>query len=227
LQNFYGEEIENMFITFEGVEGSGKSTQAKLLYTWLLKKDIDCILTKEPGGTSIGEKIREILLSSKNKGMKPRTELFLYGADRVQHVEDVIKPAIKDKKIVICDRFADSTVAYQMYARGLWDWIVGSVQHLASGNLKPDITFLLDLPVEVGLKRAWDRINSEDGKKDESRIEEETLQFHEKVRNGYLAIAKKEPERFYVLDAQLPPGKIHTDIITKLVLSLICGVRRI
>jgi dTMP kinase len=194
------------FISFEGIEGSGKSTQARLLYEYLSKKGYTVILTGEPGGTEIGLKIRELLLSVEHKGMIPITELLLYNASRVEHIKEIILPAINRGAIVITDRFSDSTIAYQGYGRGIDLNLISSIERAVTGGLRPDITILLDLDVEIGLKRNRG-INKTD------RLELEDIEFHKKVRSGYLEIAAKEPERIKVIDASQNIEVIHNRIV--------------
>jgi dTMP kinase len=190
-----------MFISLEGIEGSGKTTQIRHMVDFLKDRGHDCVVTKEPGGTRIGEKIRSILLDPGHTGIHPLTELLLYCADRVQHIQELILPMIKKKKIVISDRFYDSTTVYQGVSRGLDMQMIDDVHHLVLGGLKPDVTFILDLPADSGLARAWKEINSGIRPNSETRFEKEKLIFHEKVRNGYLELARKEPDRFVVIDA--------------------------
>ena len=180
------------FITFEGIEGSGKSTQAGLLKTFLEGQGLEVLMTREPGGSPIGEQIRRILLDPGNHGMVPLAELLLYEASRCQHVEAVIKPALESGKLVICDRFFDASTAYQGYARGLGIKMVGELNLVATGGRKPDLTIVLDLPVEIGLKRLGKKLD---------RIEREAVAFHERVRQGYLRIAEDEPARVKVVNA--------------------------
>ncbi len=184
-----------IFITFEGPEGSGKSTQIKVLQAYLIKSGFSVVKTREPGGSVIAEKIRRILLDPKSRAMAPETELLLYLASRAQHVKDKIRPALKEGKIVICDRFFDSTLAYQGYARGFSGKLLTSFNNFATGGLKPDLTLYFDLDIKLGLKRAQKRT----GKKD--RLEAENKAFHEKVRKGYLTIAKMEPGRVKLINA--------------------------
>ncbi len=190
------------FITFEGPEGSGKTTQIELLKQYLSKKGNSVITTREPGGERIAEKIRRILLSPQFS-IEPVTELFLYAASRVQHVEKVIRPAIQKGKVVLCDRFADATMAYQSYGRKIPKEVVKAINKLATSGLKPDITILLDIDPDTGLKRARNVKGFYKGSVD--RIERESLAFHRRVRQGYLKLAKAEPERIKVVKVR---GKI-------------------
>ena len=186
--------MKGKFISFEGIEGTGKSTQAKLLQQGLLGLGYEVILTEEPGGTLISLRIREILLSVDHTNMKPLTELLLYNAARAQHIEEVILPALNRGAVVITDRFTDSTFAYQGYGRGIDLKLLESIDRIATNGLRPDMTILLDLDVETGLKRNR-RINKTD------RLELEDVEFHKRVRKGYHELAAKEPERIKVLDA--------------------------
>ncbi len=191
-----------MLVTFEGIEGSGKSTQAKLLYDRLKDLGVDCILTKEPGATYIGQKIREILLIPQKERITKDAELFLYLADRAQHIEHVIKPALKEKKIVIVDRFTDSTIAYQGYGRGISIEFLEMLNKKVTDNIEPDITFLLDLDPEEGLRRAKARNTLNTKSSLEVRFEEEKIEFHKRVREGYLNILKRFPDRVVLLDGK-------------------------
>jgi dTMP kinase len=202
-----------MFITFEGIEGSGKTTQIRRLQKVLKEKGIPCLITREPGATKIGLQIRAILLDQKNKKMDPLAELFLYLADRCQHVNEIILPALSKGQWVISDRFWDATVVYQGMARGLNIKLLNQLRPRILDSLWPDKTFLLDLPVSTGLSRAWQRINNCEASKKESRFEQEARAFHEKIRRGYLSLARKEPERIKVIDATLTPEKIHQQIM--------------
>jgi dTMP kinase len=205
-----------MFITFEGIEGSGKSTQMRLLIPVLESKGYECVPTREPGATRIGEKIRAILLDANHTTLLPITELLLYEADRAQHVREVIEPALAANKVVVSDRFFDATTVYQGYARGYDLKLIEHMHGMVLGHLKPDLTIILDLPVELGLKRAWKRIRNQDAGPREDRFEQETLAFHEKVRKGYLTLATLEPERFRVIDASRDPQAVHDDIVALL-----------
>jgi dTMP kinase len=202
-----------MFISFEGIEGSGKTTQAKHTVRFLQDKGHDCVITREPGGTRIGEKIRAILLDPLSKDMDPLTELLLYTADRAQHIKEYILPLLSDGKIVLCDRYYDATMAYQGFARGLNIGLIEKMHTLLFENLKPDMTLLLDLPPEIGLERAWQQINNGNRISEETRFEEERLSFHKRVRAGYLELSRLEPERFRVIDASKKEDEVREEII--------------
>lgn len=204
-----------MFITFEGIEGCGKTTQVKRLGDHLTALGIPTILTLEPGGTRICHDIRSILLDTKNKALSPLAELFLYAADRAQHVEEVINPALSQGKWVVCDRFFDATMAYQGYARGQEISLIKILNEKACSGIKPDITILVDCLVEVGLERALMR-NKILQQEEQARFEKEKMEFHETVRNGYLQIAKKEPERFVVVDGTLSIDELEIAIFEHL-----------
>ncbi|MCU0599558.1 MAG: dTMP kinase [Desulfobacterales bacterium] len=210
-----------MLITLEGIEGSGKTTQISHIVEFLKGIGHDCVVTKEPGGTGIGEKIRSILLDPGNAEIHPLTELLLYAADRVQHIQELIHPMISMGKIVICDRFHDSTTVYQGVSRGLDMKMIHDVHQLVLGGFKPDVTFVLDLPAEIGLMRAWDQINNGSRPSAETRFENEKLIFHEKVRRGYLELARKEPERFIVIDASGNENDVKEKIQSELAPRLI------
>ena len=205
-----------MFITLEGIEGSGKTTQLKHIAEFLQSKGQDCVITREPGGTKTGEKVRAILLNPGSKDMDPLTELLLYMADRSQHIKEFIYPSLSAGKIVLCDRYYDATVVYQGLARGLDTGIINKLHELVFQNLKPDTTILLDLPPEMGLKRAWKQIENGSRTALETRFEKETLSFHQKVRAGYLELAKKEPLRFRIIDASNDENQVKNDIIKSL-----------
>lgn len=191
------------FITFEGIEGCGKSTQIRLLAAELERAGRRVVLTREPGGCPIADQIRAILLDARNSSMTPLAELLLYAAARAQHIREVVAPALAEGSIVLCDRFTDATVAYQGYGRSLDLAVIDQLNRMAAGNHRPDMTILLDCPVTVGLGRALARIEatSGTGKPAEERFEQESLAFHERVRTGYLALAGAEPERFVLIDA--------------------------
>jgi dTMP kinase len=201
-----------LFVTFEGIEGSGKTTQIQRLRKVLKARGLSCLVTREPGGTAIGRQIRAILLDRRNKRIQPKTELFLYLADRCQHVAEKIEPALNRGDWVICDRFWDATLVYQGLARGLTLRTLEKLRPLVIHSLVPDLTVLLDCPVAIGLPRAWKRIQGSAPGLRESRFEEEAHAFHEKIRQGYLYLAQREPGRFRVLDATQNPEKIHLEI---------------
>ena len=202
------------FITFEGIEGCGKTTQVELICRELDSRGVDYIRTREPGGTQIGEQVRSILLNPKNQELAPTAELLLYLADRAQHIAEKILPALGQGMIVLCDRYMDATLAYQGYGRGLDRVEILELNRLATDGLKPDATFLIDLPVETGLSRATRR-NDETGKAHtEGRFEEEDLTFHNRVREGYLALADMEPERFKIVDGSQNPEETCRQILS-------------
>ena len=202
-----------MFISFEGIEGSGKTTQINHMVNFLRNNGHDCVITREPGGTRIGRKIRAILLDPASKDMDPLTELLLYTADRAQHIREFIYPFLSAGKTVLCDRFYDATVVYQGFARGLDIGLINKLHKLLFENLKPDITILLDLPPEKGLSRAWKQIENGARESVETRFEEEKRSFHNKVRSGYLELSRLEPERFKVIDASMDENRVRSEII--------------
>lgn len=193
--------MSKKFITFEGIEGSGKSTQIKLVADYLVQKGTSLIVTQEPSGTDIGRKIGDILFKREHRHLCAETELFLFCAARAQHVREVILPALKLNKIVLCDRFSDATYAYQGFGRGIDHDMIKLINAYSSMLLKPDMTLLFDLPVETGLKRATERNNKLNEPAAADRFEREKLDFHRRIREGYLDIAGKESERFRVIDA--------------------------
>jgi dTMP kinase len=195
-----------MFITFEGIDGCGKTTQFRMLAQWLRDRGKDVVETVEPGGTEIGRQIRRILLDPASADMQPRTELLLYFASRAQNVDQVIRPALDAGKIVLCDRFTDSTLVYQGCGRGLDTNVVLDLDRIACRGLKPDVTLLIDIDAQTSLMRAKRR-NERVGPA-ESRIDEEDAAFHERVRQGYLALAKAEPERIVVIDGAAGIGEV-------------------
>ncbi len=201
-----------LFITFEGGEGSGKSLQARALYRRLSQLAIPALLTHEPGGTPFGKKIARWLKWSEGMDISPLTELLLFNASRSQLVDRVIKPNLRNGKVVICDRYADSTIAYQSYGRGLDLDMVTVINNVATGGLKPDLTILLDMPSEEGLGRKRARRRD--------RFEQEDISFHLRVREGYLKLAGSGPQRWLVLDATQTIEKI-TEIIWQRVSRLL------
>lgn len=192
------------------MEGCGKSTQLELLKAHLEKKGRAVLSVREPGGTLLGERVRSVLLNGTEEGVDPWAELFLYEACRAQLVAKVIKPALAAGKVVLCDRFFDSTLAYQGFGRGLDAQKIEGLNALATGGLVPDLTFLVDCSEEVGLKRAWARINASTGAR-EDRFEKEELAFHRRVREGFLAIAKAAP-RVKVVDGSREISTVHREI---------------
>ncbi len=182
---------KGLLLTFEGPEGCGKSTQSRLVYDYLKSRSYDCIHTREPGGTKVGEKIRQILLHSKNANISDLTELFLFEANRSQIVEEVIRPALANKKIVICDRFSDATLSYQGYGGKVPIELVKALNKIATKGLEPDLTIVLDIDADTGLRRAK--------AKGIDRMEEKKAPYHRRVRTGYLKLAKKNPLRIKVV----------------------------
>jgi dTMP kinase len=187
------------FITFEGVEGCGKTTQIKLLSELLSARGISAVLSREPGGCPIADKIRAILLDADNRALAPLAELMLYAAARAQHVTEVISPALEAGQIVLCDRFCDATVAYQSFGRGIDRGIIDNLNRHACQGVSPDLTVLVDCDPRVGLERARRRIEATSGPREE-RFELEELAFHNQVRAGYLQLAADEPDRFIIID---------------------------
>ena len=178
-----------MFISFEGIEGSGKSTAQRLLAEHLQGLGYDPLLPREPGGCALGRSLRPILLDARTRGLSSRAELYLFLADRAQHVAEVIRPALEAGQTVLCDRYADSTLAYQGYGRGLDPEHLRRINDMATGGLMPDLTLLLDLPVHCGLERAGLRNREEGTVLSEGRFDAESLEFHERVRQGYRSLA--------------------------------------
>jgi len=194
-----------MFITFEGIEGSGKSTQAKLLVELLTQVGHKVTLTREPGWGKLGELIRRVILDERELELDPFSELCLFCADRAQHVRDFIKPKLEEGGIVICDRYFDSTVIYQGYGRKLDKRLVAKIAKASTLDLIPDITFLLNLPVRKGLSRLQSRGEI-------TKMDEEPLEFHELIRQGYMLIAKRESDRIRKINADREILKIHSEI---------------
>jgi dTMP kinase len=205
------------FITFEGIEGCGKTTQIKLAGEYLKQCSISCIITEEPGGTPVGTRIREILLNKGSWGdINSETELLLFSAARSQHVRDVIIPALKEGTVVLCDRYYDATIAYQGFGRGLDKDFIKTLNDFASAHLKPGLTLLFDLPVEIGLKRAMDRISRIKEGSAEDRFEREDLEFHRKVRDGYLSLSREDHKRFRIIDSTRNIETVHRDVCVHL-----------
>ena len=195
--------MQGLFITFEGPDGCGKTTQMKLLAEYLEKKGEEVVLTREPGGKGFGEKVREILLNYDGE-VSDRCESFLFLADRAQNIDIIVNPAVKAGKIVLCDRHIDSTVAYQGYGRGLDIERINMLNNLATNGKKPDLTFVFDVDVETSMKRVG---------KEKDRMESAGVEFHNRVRQGYLELAKQEPQRIKVIDATKSIEEIHDEVI--------------
>jgi dTMP kinase len=191
-----------LLVTFEGIEGSGKSTQIGLTKAYVEEQGYPCLVTKEPGGSPLGEEIRGFLLDRGDLRIDPLAELFLIEAGRTQHVAEVIRPALEKGRIILCDRYTDATIAYQGYARGLDIAVINQMNHWATGGLTPQCTIVLDCPVEVGMARA----------KGEDRFEREDKKFHQQVREGYLRIARQEPRRVKVVSGQGEQSAIQGEI---------------
>jgi dTMP kinase len=203
--------MQGAFITFEGIEGSGKSTQIALLRDHLQQQGCSVTLTREPGGTAIGDKVRKVLLDPANKGLDPTAELLLYAASRAQHLREVILPALADGRIILCDRFSDATLAYQGYGRGLSIPTIRDLDRIVTAGLKPDLTVLLDVDARMGLGRARGR-NAAEGLHGEARFENEDIAFHSRVRDGYMLLAREEPERIRIVNASRTAEEIQKDI---------------
>lgn len=207
---------KGLFITVEGSEGAGKSTQTAMLAEWLLHMGLNVITTREPGEGKIGSEIRKIILNPQNKEIAAKTEAFLYAADRAQHVEKMLKPALNSGAVVICDRYVDSHIAYQGYGRGLNLNFLRELNQMATGGLMPDLTILLSLDAETGLERVRARENFAAGNKggavNTDRIEQEQIEFHHRLCKGYAEIAKAEPNRVKVINANGNMNDINYEI---------------
>lgn len=202
------------FITFEGIEGSGKSKHIGQLFTELEKEGFPVILTREPGGTRIGEKIRDLILEPEHREIEPATELLLYLAARAQHIHELILPALGENKIVLCDRFHDSTYAYQGGGRGIDSSLIDPIIQAPFLQIKPDLTFLLDLPPAEALERVQKRTAVL------NRIDAENIAFHETVRSNYLILVQKEPGRFKVIDSSRDYSEVHREISSSVHLQI-------
>ena len=201
-----------LFITFEGGDGCGKSTQSRILYQKLLQLNIPCILIQEPGGTPLGIEVGNLLKTNRQIEIEPLAELFLFAACRAQIVSEIIKPALDAAKIVLCDRFADSTIVYQGFARGIDLNLVNLINDAATCGLKPDLTILLDIPPQPGLRRK--------GNSHSDRFETEDIAFHQRVREGYLELARREPGRWLVINGE-QTGEMISQIIWEKVRHLL------
>lgn len=202
--------MSGFFMTFEGIEGCGKSTHVTLLAQALQARGLSVVATREPGGTEIGQTLRQILLHSSVTPLAKGTELLLMLADRAQHVQDVILPGLRDGKVVISDRFVDSTVAYQGYGRGIERDLLARLNGFACGDCLPTLTILLDLPVDEGLRRAGKRRGANEAV---DHFEAESVAFHQRVREGFLSVARAEPQRVHVVDSRRPLEEIHQEIV--------------
>ena len=199
-------------ITFEGIEGSGKSTQIKLVAEYFVEKNVPIIVTQEPSGTDIGRKIGSILFNSEHYYMCAETEMFLFCAARAQHVREKILPALEQNKVVLCDRFSDATYAYQGAGRGLDHEFIRLINDYSALHLKPGLTLLFDLPVEIGLQRATDRNNRLKEPSSIDRFERENIDFHQRIRDGYLNILRNDPQRFRLIDANQDVNAIQEEV---------------
>lgn len=197
---------KGIFIVFEGPEGSGKTTQIKLLSKYLKKQNYDFVLTREPGGTKVAELVRKIILTTGNT-ISPLTELLLYESSRAQHVDEIIKPNLEKGKIVVSDRFYDASIAYQGYGRGIDINLVKQLNNIAAQGVKPDLTILLDISVEKGLARVLS------GRKKVDRLEQETISFHKKIRCGYLKIAKERNDIVVINVEDKEKNVVHKEIL--------------
>ena len=197
-----------MFITLEGIEGAGKSTVMPHLAATLESHGVRCTVTREPGGTAFGQRVRSILLDPAQNDLDPCAELLLYVADRVQHAREIIRPALARGEVVLCDRYMDATIVYQGVARSLGRDLITEIHRLVLGELQPDATLLFDLAAEIGLERAWRDFDRGERSRRESRFEQENLAFHKAVRDGYLKLARLEPQRFHVIDASVNPPTV-------------------
>ena len=191
-----------IFITFEGIEGSGKTTQIALLTKHLVDRGHQVVKTREPGGCEIADQIRAILLDPRNSALESTAELLLYAAARAQHVNEVIRPALAAGQLVLCDRYIDATLSYQGRGRQLDVALIEQLNRVAAGETRPQLTILIDLPVETGLARALARESAAQDSS-EGRFERERVDFHQRVRDGYLALAAQEPERFVLIEGTL------------------------
>jgi dTMP kinase len=195
-----------MFITLEGPEGSGKTSKMPALADTIRQMGYEVIATREPGGTQIGDQVRDILCDLAHTNMAPRTEILLFQAARAQIVEQIIRPALQLGKVVLCDRYADSTLAYQGYGQGGDLEQIRTLVNFATGGLKPDLTLLLDLPVEEGMRR------KQNNPVEWNRLDALALAYHQRVRQGYLALAQQEPARWVLVDASQTPARVQADV---------------
>jgi len=202
-----------MFITFEGPDGSGKTTQAKMLVEYLQAGGFPIIYTREPGGTDISEQIRQVILSTRNKSMQNETEVLLFSAARAQIVAELIRPALAEGKLVICDRYYDSTLAYQGFGLGLDLDALRAITKFATRGLVPDLTFYIDVPAEIGLARRHQG--------ETNRLDQKDVEYHARVRNGYLELARAEPDRFVVIDGARSVEQVQAEIRARMMDKLV------
>jgi dTMP kinase len=208
--------LPGKFITFEGIDGSGKSTQLRMLSGALRERSVDLLTTCEPGGTPLGRRLRDAFLETEET-VAPMAELLLFAADRAQHVEFLIRPALADGRVVISDRYADATFAYQGAGRGFDEKTIGKVIKLATGGLQPDLTLFFDIPIATAVSR----MNARDESGGRSnRMDFETVEFYERVREAYLGIAEREPRRFVVLEASGAVDQIHHSVLETVMAAL-------
>lgn len=200
------------FITFEGIEGCGKTTQIRMAGADLQKRRVPMLVTEEPGGAPLGKHIRKLLLNQGDCRIDAKAELLLFAAARAQHVQEVILPALAADRVVLCDRFSDATLVYQGFGRGLDLELIRSLNAFSTAGLRPDLTLLFDLPVETGLARAIGRIAHIRGSLREDRFEREATAFHQRIRDGYLSLARDDPGRFRVIDASRDVRAIHQEV---------------
>ncbi|OPY14168.1 MAG: Thymidylate kinase [Syntrophus sp. PtaB.Bin001] len=199
-------------ISFEGIEGCGKTTQLEMAAKFLRRSNIPILTTEEPGGTPLGDRIRKILLNRESFDICAEAELLLFVAARAQHVREVLQPALAKGQWILCDRFSDATMVYQGFARGIDEKWIKKLNDFATMSLKPRLTLLFDLPAETGLRRALQRMTNLPENSKEDRFEQEGLNFHENIRNGYLSLARREPDRFRIINAAEDITAIHKEV---------------
>lgn len=205
--------MKGLFVTFEGPDGAGKTTQIQSLAHTLRGLGHDVMMTREPGGTAISNKIRALLLSTEHEEMVDQAEVLLYAASRAQHVHEVIIPALQQNKIVLCDRFIDASIAYQAYGLGIDEAIIYNINKYASSHIKPTRTYMLDIPVEESRRRLEERASGAGNETGLDRIEQKAMAYHQRVREGFLSIAQKERDRVLLIDANRSVEEIGRDIM--------------
>jgi dTMP kinase len=207
--------MTGLFVTFEGIEGSGKTTQIHMAAAYLESRRIPCLATSEPGGSNLGRTLRKLLLEKSGLRISARSELLLFAADRAQHVEEIICPALQEGRVVLCDRFADATTVYQGYGRGLDLDMIDRINDFAAQSLRPGITVLFDMSPERGLDRVRRR-DADSPAGPDDRFEVEHIEFHRRVREGYLTLAEQDPQRFRVVDADRDIDAVFSDVVAVL-----------